>query len=43
MKCKWLSESIEQDFPDSQPREQTVIPGFTAVSHSCQVFVTGVR
>jgi len=43
MKCKWHSESTEQDFPDSQPREQNLIPGFTTVSHSCQVFVTGVR
>lgn len=43
MKCKWHSESTEQDFPDSQPRELNLIPGFTTVSHSCQVFVTGVR
>ena len=43
MKCKWHSESDEREFSDNQSRGQNVIPGFTTVSHSCQVFVTGAR
>ncbi|XP_078379988.1 trafficking protein particle complex subunit 14-like isoform X2 [Oculina patagonica] len=43
MKCKWHGESDERDFSGSPSQRQDVTSGFTTVSHSCQVFVTGVR
>ena len=42
MMCKWHSELGRSDFPGSPVGSQGD-KHFTAVSHSCQVFVTGVR
>jgi len=40
MKCKWHSETNDRNFRGSPPETQNAL---TAVSHSCQVFVTSVR
>ena len=42
MKCKWHGESDQEDFSGSRSERQNTSPsGFTTVSHSCQIFVTG--
>nr|XP_058966298.1 trafficking protein particle complex subunit 14-like [Pocillopora verrucosa] len=43
MKCKWHGESDQEDFSGSRSERQNTSPsGFTTVSHSCQIFVTGI-
>ena len=42
MKCKWHGED-EGDFPGGRSeRLNSSQSGFTTVSHSCQIFVTGI-
>ena len=43
MKCKWHGESDQEDFSGHRSDRQNTSPsGFTTVSHSCQIFVTGI-